>query len=157
MRAQEKSLSVVIPGRTIEMVEKLAMELQKRRYDMYYRDYEAQRDAYTAELLQIQHNVRLLEMLKPTLDTDDLHANSSFGALVGEYQTIRTNALITWQPPTIKKVMDVITLARLTFRRQLILKESGLFSNDKAKRGQELREVTALNNEIKKMEADLNE
>ena len=147
----KNSLSLV-PGRTLEDVEQLSRALHLRRDELYYKDYEAQSNAFRAEILEIQRNERLVQLLKPTLETDSAYAKASFGPLVDEYISIRQDVLVTWQPSTIIRVESAITLARLIFRRQLIHKESGLFYNDKEKRRDEMREIKILNAEIKKME-----
>jgi len=152
----QNSLSLV-PGRTIEDVEQLSKALHMRKDDLYYKDYEAQSNAFRAEILEIQKNKRIMQLLKPTLETDAAYAKASFGPLVEEYINIRYDVLTTWLPLTIVKVESAITLARLIFRRQLIHKESGLFHNDKVKRRDEMREIKILNAEIKKMEINLNE
>ena len=147
----------LLPGRTLEEVEQLSMDLYHRRDELYYKDYEAQSNAFRTEILEIQRNARLMQLLKPTLEIDGAYAKASFGPLADEYINIRQDVLITWQPSTITKVESAITLARLIFRRQLIHKESGLFHNDKVKRRDEMREVKTLNAEIEKMTQQIKE
>jgi len=90
----------------------------------------------------------ILKPLLPTLERDEAHAKVSYGPLLADYLELRLDALITWQPMTIAQVENVITLARLTFRRRLIHQESELYHKEQIKRSKELSEISKLNREI---------
>jgi len=90
----------------------------------------------------------ILKPLLPTLERDEAHAKVSYGPLLTDYLELRLDALITWQPITIAQVENVITLARLIFRRRLIHQESELYHKEQIKRSKELAEISKLNREI---------
>ena len=90
----------------------------------------------------------IVKPLLPTLERDEAHAEVSYGPLLTDYLELRLDALITWQPITIAQVENVITLARLIFRRRLIHQESELYHKEQIKRSKELAEISKLNREI---------
>jgi len=95
----------------------------------------------------------ILKPLLPVLERDEAHAEVSYGPLLDDYLELRLDALITWQPTTIAQVENVITLARLIFRRRLIHQESELYHKEQIKRRKELDEISKLNREINRLTA----
>lgn len=140
---------------TLEEIDSLVHDLYIHRGDLNIKDYTQQCNELLSERREFIKRNRLLKLLSPTLDSDAIYANSSFGPLAGDYLAIRQDLLITWQPSTIALVESVITLARLIFRRQLIHRESSLFHNDKARRKLEMQEIKSLNIEIDRFTASL--